>query len=328
MSTTVNSPNAHHQPARQPGTAQDRRLPRSGQFQPDEPSRPNRKDLKMRTLISTLTAIALLLPLVAHAEEGTITSGGVPIRFVDEGQGEAVVLLHSFAGSAHMWEAIGLMPLDGFRTIAFDARGHGESGKPVDTDSYGTQMVADVVALMDERGVEQAHIVGYSMGAETALKLVTEHPDRVLSLIVAGSGWSGEPEAGVYGFVSSALSESDTFGDFMSAMAPVEELTEEEQMAGFMLLQAHGITPDQPAAPLAAVSGAMAELIGLTGEDLGAISVPVLGVTGAEDTERANVERLAEAVPQFELVVIEGADHLVAPTSPDFTDAVTSFLND
>lgn len=283
----------------------------------------------MRILIAAMTAAALAVPLPAAAEEGTVVAGGVPIHFNDEGRGDAVILLHSFAGTSDMWPAVGLFPLDGFRTVVFDARGHGRSGKPTDAEAYGSDMVDDIVALMDARGIGKAHLVGYSMGAETALRFAIDHPGRVLSLVVAGSGWSGDQEAEVYGMVAGALGASATFADFMSAMAPPDaEMTEEEQMAGFMLMQAHGISPDQDAAPLAAISEAMPELIGLSADDLGAISVPVLGIAGELDTERASVERLAEAVPDFELVVISGADHLAAPVDPAFAAAVTEFLTD
>lgn len=279
---------------------------------------------------STAIPAALMLTLAAPAalaETGTFSSAGVPIHFVDEGMGETVIYLHGFAGSSAIWSATGLLPLDGFRTIAYDARGHGQSGKPQDTVAYGQELVEDVIRLMDERGIEAAHLVGYSMGAETALSLVAEYPDRVLSVVAAGSGWSGETEAQTYGFIAGALSDSETFADFMTAMAPADEEMPPEAAAMMMeLLGAHGIDPMQSAAPLAAVSAALPDIISIPATDLAAISVPVLGITGANDPERANVEALAGAISDIQLVVIPEADHLTAPVSPEFAAAVTSFL--
>jgi len=279
----------------------------------------------MKRIFSLITASFFTLPVGALAEEGSFLSDGVALHYTDVGTGPAVVMLHAFAGTSELWSSNGLMPLDGFRTLAFDARGHGQSAKPTDPDAYGVEIVGDVIRLMDARGIEEAHIVGYSMGAETALKLATEHPERILSLVVAGSGWSGEEEAGVYGFVSDALGSSDTFGDFMAAM-PTVEMTEEEQMAAFAMLMSHGISPAQEVAPLAATATAMEELINLDATELAEISFPVLGIAGETDEERANVERLSGAIEDFSFVMIPGADHLAAPLTPLFSETVTGFL--
>ena len=261
-------------------------------------------DARLRSigLVLALSLAALSTPVLA--ETGEIQSAGVPIHFIDEGEGETVVYLHGFAGSSDLWSAVGLLPLDGFRTIAFDARGHGQSGKPDDQSAYGTELVEDVIRLMDARGVEQAHIVGYSMGAETALKLATEHHDRVLSVVAAGSGWSTEAEVQTYGFVASALSEAATFGDFMVAMAPPGEELSPEMQAAMGELAVHGIDPGQPAAPLAAVAASLPEIIGLDSASLATITVPVLGIAGENDPERPNVEALAEGLPAINVRII------------------------
>ena len=280
----------------------------------------------MKRIFSLITASFFTLPVGALAEEGSFLSDGVALYYTDEGTGPAVVMLHAFAGTSALWSSNELMPLDGFRTLAFDARGHGESAKPTDPGAYGAEMVDDVIRLIDARCVAKAHIVGYSMGAETALKLATDHPERILSLVVAGSGWSGEKEAQVYSFVSNALGSSDTFGDFMAAM-PAGDMTEDEQMAAFAMLISYGIFPDQKASPLAATAAAMEELINLDAVELAAIPFPVLGIAGETDEERANVERLSDAIADFTFVMIPGADHLAAPLTPLFSETVTGFLH-
>ena len=279
----------------------------------------------------TIAALGLTLNLssAALAEPSTFDSAGVPLHVVDNGSGETVVLLHGFAGSSDLWSAAGLMPLEGFRTIVFDARGHGRSGKPEAAADYGTALVDDVIRLMDARGVDAAHIVGYSMGAETALKLVTAHPDRVLSVVAAGSGWSGAAEAQTYGFIASTLAEVDSFGAFMAAMAPPDqELPVDAQAAMMEVLTAHGIDPAQASAPLAAAAARLPAIISIEASALDAISVPVLGIAGADDPERANVEALAQAIPTASVTIIEAADHLTAPLTPAFAEAVTGFLAD
>lgn len=283
----------------------------------------------MHVLLATASVTALsILPLAAHSEQGHFDSDGVTIHYTDEGAGPAVVYLHAFAGSATLWPATGLAPLDGYRTITFDARGHGASDVPDSADGYGLEMVSDLARLLDERGLDEAHIVGYSMGAETALRFAALYPERVTSLVVAGSGWSGEAQAGTYGFISDALAASASFGDFMAATAPegTETPDPEAQAAMMGLLSAHGIDPQQSTGALAGVAGGMVEIIGLSDEDLARFDFPVLGLAGESDEERGRVEALADAVDDFRFVLVPGADHLGAPLSPVFSEAVAAFL--
>ena len=73
--------------------------------------------------------------------------------------------------------------------IALDLPGHGGSDKPEKPEAYGPQMAEDVVLLMDHLKIKKAHIVGYSLGGMITVKLLTLHPDRVLSATVGGMGW-------------------------------------------------------------------------------------------------------------------------------------------
>jgi pimeloyl-ACP methyl ester carboxylesterase len=281
------------------------------------------------TMIAPLALSLALHTTTALAETGTINSNGVNIQYVDEGEGEVVIFLHGFAGSSEMWRAIDLMPMEGFRTIAFDARGHGASDKPDSVDAYGFALVDDIVALMKARDVPEAHFVGYSMGGETALRLAVSYPERVSSLVVAGSGWSSAEQAAAYSFFSAALAESYSFGDFMAAMGPADQdLPPEAMEAMGALLAAHGIDPAQSATPLSAVAAGLPEIISLDVSELATITVPVLGIAGTEDPESDTVAALAEVLPDFTFFSIDGADHLMTPVSPEFASAITGFLND
>ena len=84
-------------------------------------------------------------------------------------------------------EALG----DKYRLILLDARGHGNSGKPHSPEAYSSElMVSDVVAVLDDLGVDKAHFWGYSMGGRIGLATGRYAPDRFSSLIIGGNGLS------------------------------------------------------------------------------------------------------------------------------------------
>ena len=117
------------------------------------------------------------------------------IHFLVEGTGEPVVLIHGLDSSARVnWQMPGT--IDALardqRVIAVDLPGYGESDKPADPAAYGEQWVDDVILLLDHLNIRKAHIVGYSMGGMVALKLIAEHPDRVISGTLGGAGWLRE----------------------------------------------------------------------------------------------------------------------------------------
>jgi pimeloyl-ACP methyl ester carboxylesterase len=149
--------------------------------------------------IGLLAACFIALPAAVQAQTGaaqSFDSNGVQIAYADRGRGAPVVLLHGYTGTyARHWEAPGVMQAletAGYRVVAMDCRGHGQSGKPSDPAQYGIEMVNDVVRLLDHLKIERAHIVGYSMGGAIASQLLVRHPGRLLTITVLGSGWDGE----------------------------------------------------------------------------------------------------------------------------------------
>src|SRR6478672_6217583 len=108
---------------------------------------------------------------------------GLPIAYTVAGAGPDVLLLHGFASSAQgNWIAPGIrdaIVASGRRVIAYDARGHGESGKPHDPAAYENgAMRQDAHALLDHLGIERVDLVGYSMGALVSSQ-VAQHEPRV-----------------------------------------------------------------------------------------------------------------------------------------------------
>ena len=287
-------------------------------------------------ILSLVLPVLLLLFAQASvvAEEASFDSAGVPIHYTDMGgDGEPVVLIHSFTSDSDMWSNAGFEPSDELRYVALDVRGHGQSGKPEDPDAYGTEMVDDVVRLMDHLDIDSAHVAGYSMGAEIALKLTVEHPERVRSLVTGGSGWSPAEAAEVYEFAAMGFDAAPTPGDSVRSMMPPE--VPEEQIA-FLLdaMAQHGIEIDNPdTGALASVARSMNELIGLPEQDVAGIDIPVLGIVSENDSERPWIERMEGVVPDFTLELIpagptgdQSLDHLGAILDPTFHDSIVEFL--
>ena len=132
---------------------------------------------------------------IAAAESQFFDAKGVKIHFFIEGTGEPVVLIHGLDSSARVnWQMPGTIDAlaKDHQVIAIDLPGYGESDKPADPAAYGEQWVDDVILLLNHLNIRKAHIVGYSMGGMVALKLIAEHPDRVISGTLGGAGWLRE----------------------------------------------------------------------------------------------------------------------------------------
>ncbi len=125
----------------------------------------------------------------------TITRNGLSLSVVDEGpaDGQAVVLLHGFPDSSYLWRhQIPVLVEAGYRCIAPDLRGMGQSDKPPDVASYKLRnVVNDVVTITQELGVSRAHVVGHDFGAAVAWMYAFLMPRRVDHLVVLSVGHPG-----------------------------------------------------------------------------------------------------------------------------------------
>jgi len=120
-------------------------------------------------------------------------SDGLEIAYVDEGEGEPILLIHGFGSSlAVNWRStnwIDTLVRDGRRVIAMDVRGHGNSAKPRETALYRPALLAaDAGRLVDHLGIGRIDVMGYSMGARIATFLALARPEIVRSLIIGGLG--------------------------------------------------------------------------------------------------------------------------------------------
>ena len=120
--------------------------------------------------------------------EGHVERDGVRIWFEVHGSGETTILLiPGWALPLRAWKAQIPYLSRHFRVIAYDPRGTGRSDRPQGTDAYGLdEHVADVLAVMDAAGATTVVVFGKSRGAQTALTLAADHPDRI-DAVIAGA---------------------------------------------------------------------------------------------------------------------------------------------
>jgi pimeloyl-ACP methyl ester carboxylesterase len=117
------------------------------------------------------------------------------VAYLDEGNGEVVVLLHGIAGSSQTWRSV-IRPLARkYRVVAPDLLGHGNSTKPRSDYSLGALSVL-VRDLLDELGITRATIVGHSLGGGIAMQFIYQHPDYAQRLVLIASGGLG-PDVGL-----------------------------------------------------------------------------------------------------------------------------------
>lgn len=120
---------------------------------------------------------------------------GVRLHVEDTSQGTPIVFVHEFGGDQRSWEPQVRFFSRRYRCVTFNARGYPPSDVPEDVAQYSqARAVEDIRDVMDHLAIERAHVVGLSMGGFAALHFGMTHPDRALSLVVAGAGYGAEKE--------------------------------------------------------------------------------------------------------------------------------------
>ncbi|OLD38705.1 MAG: alpha/beta hydrolase, partial [Candidatus Rokubacteria bacterium 13_1_40CM_2_68_8] len=115
---------------------------------------------------------------------------GVNLYYEESGQGLPLVFVHEFAGDHRSWHLQMRFFSRRYRAIAFNARGYPPSDVPDDVKAYSQDRAAeDIRGLLDGLKIPKAHVCGLSMGGYATLHFGLKHPDRALSLVVAGAGY-------------------------------------------------------------------------------------------------------------------------------------------
>ena len=241
--------------------------------------------------------------------------------------GAPVVLLHGIGGDGTIWVPQLQTLADRFRLLAWDMPGYGSSA-PLEEMTFPALADA-LVDLLDAAGIERAHLVGHSMGGMIAQVVAARHAERVASLLLCATSASfGRPD-----------------GDFQKEwvrqrLAPLEEGAGMKGLAPGAIAAMVGEDPDPEGVALAvecmssvpeeSYRAAVHCIVGFDGRDaLAQIAVPTLLLAGERDGSAPlkALERMQAAIPDADLVCVEGAGHLLPIEQPEaFNEIAAGFL--
>jgi pimeloyl-ACP methyl ester carboxylesterase len=241
---------------------------------------------------------------MAHA-----VNGGARIHYRVVGAGAPLVLQHGLSDSIESWHEYGYVDgLERDRTlILIDARGHGQSDKPHDPDAYArTQLVADVVAVLDDLGIGRAAFYGHSMGGHIGFDVARYAPTRLTALIVSGADPLSRSSERTARFISLLRQGADAFAGAWEDLAPISAALKQRILANDL-------------EALIALETKVAEELDKHDD----VAVPAgtrqLLLVGQEDWNSEGMSTYARSLPVGSLVVLDGLNHLESFQRSDLT---------
>jgi pimeloyl-ACP methyl ester carboxylesterase len=242
-------------------------------------------------------------------------NGAVEIAYLDEGEGEPIILVHGFASSKNVnwvyptW--VSELKKHGRRVVALDHRGHGDSTKLYDPEDYHLGIMAgDVRALMAHLGIDRADMMGYSMGARITALLAETQPALIRSAIIAGLGIGlingGGPGENV-ALALEAPSLDDVTDPVGRTFRTFADQTRSDRLA------------------LAACMRGSRRL--MTREEAARIDLPVLIAVGTVDEIAGSAHELQQVIPGSEVLDIPNRDHMRAVGDRVYKAGVLDFLS-
>jgi pimeloyl-ACP methyl ester carboxylesterase len=242
-------------------------------------------------------------------------NGPVEIAYLDEGQGDPIVLIHGFASNREVnWVYPGWVSTltgAGRRVIALDNRGHGESTKLYEPPDYHTgKMAEDARALLDHLKIGQADVFGYSMGARITAFLAAAHPDRVRSVILGGLGYKLIDGVGLPESIAEAL-EAPSLAELIDPTARTFRAFADQ-------------TKSDRRALAACIRGSRQVM---TVDEVSKIAAPALVAVGTRDDVAGPAGKLAAVMRNARALDIPGRDHMLAVGDKSFKTAVLQFLD-
>lgn len=249
-------------------------------------------------------------------------SDGVSIAYIDVApkepakgsSGEPILLIHGFASNhAVNWVNtlwVKTLTREGYRVIAFDNRGHGESEKLYDPEAYHSyRMAEDACRLLDHLGIERADVMGYSMGARITAHMALAAPERMRSALLGGLGIHLVDGVGLPLGIADAME-----------VRSLDQLTDPMQR----MFRAFA---EQTGSDLKALAACIrGSRQALTKEEVASITVPTLVSVGTNDDVAGSGPELVKLMPNATALDIPGRDHNLAVGDKVHKQGVLAFL--
>jgi pimeloyl-ACP methyl ester carboxylesterase len=242
-------------------------------------------------------------------------NGAVEIAYIEVGEGDPILLVHGFASSKNVnwiyptW--VSELKKNGRRVIAFDNRGHGESGKLYDAADYEiATMAGDISALMDHLKIARADVMGYSLGSRMTAVLALQAPQRLRSAILGGIGIG--------------LIEGGGPGENVAEALEAPSLEDVTDPVGRTFRAFADQTRSDRRALAACLRGSRRLM---TREEAAAIKVPVLIAVGTADEIAGSAQALGKVIPGAQVLDIPNRDHMRAVGDKVYKTGVLEFLS-
>jgi pimeloyl-ACP methyl ester carboxylesterase len=233
---------------------------------------------------------------------------GTPIYYEVKGNGPAVLLVHGFVVNGESWKKTQVyadLLNSGYKVIILDMRGNGKSGKPHTAEAYANDAEAkDIMGLMKSLDIKKYIAVGYSRGSIITARLMVLDPN-LKRAVMGGMGTDfTNPEWPRRIMFYHALR-----GDSIPELAGLIKYVHESKLdqEALALLQ-----KEQPSTPISALND---------------VKIPVLVISGDQDSDNGSAKDLAQVFQNAKYVVVPG-DHNHAHHSKEFSAAVTAFVEE
>ncbi len=260
----------------------------------------------------TLRIFLLVMPFMFVTELSAQTQffnsfDDTKIAYTDEGKGDVVLLVHGFINTKESWEDTSLkadLLAEGFRVVALDLRGNGESDKPQTEDAYSLDSeIMDIMFLMQHLRLKKYMAVGYSRGSIVLAKLLLKDK-RVKKAVLGGMGID---------FTHYRWPRKIKFMQAFNGRV-TEETQEAVDYAKSVNADFRSLYLQQRFQPYTRKS------------HLSYVQAKVLVIAGNEDLDNGSPEELHQAIPKSEFVIVDG-DHNGTYKTPAFSKAILSFLD-
>jgi 3-oxoadipate enol-lactonase len=250
---------------------------------------------------------------------------GSTICYSDQGEGEVIVLLHGFCGSAEYWEKV-IPHLSGsYRVIAPDLRGHGESDAPL--GAYTIEgMADDVLSLLDALKLPKVTLLGHSLGGYVTLSFAQRYASRLTGFgLIHSTGYPDTEEAKEKRLKSVSTIQNDGITVFVDGLVPALFAPGTAESSPHLLERAKEIGYRTPPQGAAGVALAMRERPDRR-DVISASELPILLVAGAADGVVPPERTFTSDKPNITQATIPGAGHMsMFEASEQLSDIIKTF---